>query len=304
MDVLETVNLQKEYSGSIAINNVNMHIRQGEIYGLIGRNGAGKTTLMKMILGLTDITSGHIKLWGNELSQGDKKMYSRIGSHLDLQGFYPELSAYENLKVFSSIRGITKKKAVESALEKVGLLSDQNKKFKKFSLGMKKRLGLAGAIVHEPEFLILDEPANGLDPIGISEFREYLVKISKENSISIMLSSHMLTEVSLMADRIGILEQGKLIIEKTIDEVRAINRRALKISVTNVQKTSSMLESIWGIEDYEVLDDKCIRVFDLNLDRESFSQKLAENGVGILEISMEKDGLENYFKSLVQVSGI
>lgn len=300
MDVLETVNLKKEYMGNLIINNVNMHIRQGEIYGLIGRNGAGKTTLMKMILGLTDITSGKIILWGNELIQGNKKTYSRIGSHLDLQGFYPELSAYENLKVFSSIRGITQKKAVESALEKVGLLKDQNKKYKKFSLGMKKRLGLANAIVHEPEFLILDEPTNGLDPIGISEFREYLLKISNENSISIMLSSHMLTEVSLMAERIGILEQGELIVEKTMNEVRAINRRALKIAVTNVQKTSSILESTWGIEDYEVLDDKHIRVFDLNLDRESFSQRLAENGIGILEISMEKDGLENYFKSLVQ----
>ncbi|MGL5259451.1 MAG: ABC transporter ATP-binding protein [Lachnospiraceae bacterium] len=300
MDVLETVNLKKEYTGNLIINNVNMHIRQGEIYGLIGRNGAGKTTLMKMILGLTDITSGKIILWGNELIQGNKKTYSRIGSHLDLQGFYPELSAYENLKVLSSIRGITKKKAVESALEKVGLLKDQNKKYKKFSLGMKKRLGLASAIVHEPEFLILDEPTNGLDPIGISEFREYLLKISNENNISIMLSSHMLTEVSLMAERIGILEQGELIVEKTMNEVRAINRRALKIAVTNVQKTSSILESTWGIEDYEVLDDRHIRVFDLNLDRESFSQRLAENGIGILEISMEKDGLENYFKSLVQ----
>ena len=302
MNVLETENLQKEYTGNMIINNVNMHIKQGEIYGLIGRNGAGKTTLMKMILGLTNITSGHIELWGNELIQGDQKTYSRIGAHLDVQGFYPELSAYENLKVFSSIRGITRKKAVESALEKVGLLKDQNKKYKKFSLGMKKRLGLACAIAHEPEFLILDEPTNGLDPLGISEFREYLVKISKENSISIMLSSHMLTEVALMADRIGILEQGKLIVEKTIKEVSAINQRALKITVTNVPKTSSMLESIWGIEDYEVLDDRRIRVFDLNLDRESFSQKLAENGVGVSEISMEKDCLENYFKSLVQNS--
>jgi len=304
MNVLETVNLQKEYAGHIVINNVSMHVSQGEIYGLIGRNGAGKTTLMKMILGLTDITSGQVKLWGVELIQGNRKTYSRIGSHLDVQGFYPELSAYENLKVFSSIRGITKKKAVESALEKVGLLSEQNKKYKKFSLGMKKRLGLANAIVHEPEFLILDEPTNGLDPIGISEFREYLVKISKENSISIMLSSHMLTEVSLMADRIGILGQGKLIVEKTINEIRAINRKALKISVTNVEKASSMLESIWGINDYEVLSDTYIRVFDLNLDRVSFAQKLAENGVGILEISMEKDDLENYFKSLVQKSSV
>lgn len=304
MNVLETVNLKKEYSGNIVIKNVNMYIQQGEIYGLIGRNGAGKTTFMKMILGLTDITSGNIKLWGNELDKESTQMYSRMGSHLDLQGFYPELSAYENLTVFSRIRGTTKKNAVEDALEKTGLSKDKNKRYKNFSLGMKKRLGLANAIMHEPEFLILDEPTNGLDPIGIAEFREHLVKISKENNISIMLSSHMLTEISLTADRIGILEQGELIVEKTIDELNAINRKAVKIVVTNVQKTSSMLESIWNVNDYEVVDDKCIKIFDLSLDREMFSKKLAENGVGIIEISTEKDGLEDYFKLLVNNSDI
>ena len=281
------------------LQNINMHVTEGEIYGLIGKNGAGKTTLMKAILGLTDIAGGEIKLWGKTISNMPS-LYNRIGANLDFQGFYPELSAYENLKVFSNIRGVTKKYAIEEALEKVDLFNEKDKKYKRFSLGMKKRLGLANAIIHEPEFIILDEPTNGLDPIGISQFREYLMKISKEQETTIMISSHLLSEIDIMADRIGVLNEGVLIAEKSIEEIRQGNRTHIKILVTNGELTCGILEKIFHVEDYEVVDKNTIYIYNLKLNREEFSKELAKYGVGIMEIGVEEENLEAYFKKIIQ----
>lgn len=299
MEVLTVKNLTKKYNKVEALKNINMHVTNGEIYGLIGKNGAGKTTLMKAILGLTDIASGEIRLWGESVNNM-APLYSRIGVNLDFQGFYPELTAYENLKVFSNIRGITKKYAIEEALEKVGLYNEKGKKYKRFSLGMKKRLGLANAIIHEPEFIILDEPTNGLDPIGISQFREYLMKISKEQETTVMISSHLLSEIDIMADRIGVLNEGILIAEKSIEEIRQSSRTRIKISVTNVELTCGLLEKTFHIEDYEVIDKNTIYIYQLELNREKFSRELAKYGVGIMEISVEEENLEAYFKKLIQ----
>lgn len=299
MEVLTIKNLTKKYGRTEVLKNVNMHIKEGEIYGLIGKNGAGKTTLMKAILGLTDATSGDIRLWEKDVDNSPE-IYARIGANLDFQGFYPELTAYENLKVFANIRGVTKKNAIEEALIKVGLMDERYKKYKRFSLGMKKRLGLANAIIHEPEFIILDEPTNGLDPIGIAEFREYLMKISKEQETTIMVSSHLLSEMAIMADRIGVLNDGILIAEKRMDEIQKNNRTHLKISVTNNELTCGILEKVFHIDNYEVIDKKYIYIYDLQLDREEFSKELAKHGVGIMEISIEKENLEDYFKKLVQ----
>lgn len=300
MEVLKIDNLSKKYGEATVLKNINMHINEGEIYGLIGRNGAGKTTIMKMILGLTNITSGSIKLWGNSVNSINKSFYSRLGVNLDFQGFYPELSAYENLKVFANIRGITRADAIEHSLEQVGLLREKDKKFKKFSLGMKKRLGLANAIMHEPEFLILDEPTNGLDPIGISEFREYLMAISKNQDITIMISSHLLSELDIMANRIGVLNNGILLAEKTMADIRKINRTHIRLAVTNLELTCGILEKFFQKKNYEVIDEKYIYVYDLDLDREVFSKKLASYGIGILEITEEKGSLEDYFKKLIE----
>ena len=280
MEILTIKNLTKKYDKVEVLRNINMHVTEGEIYGLIGKNGAGKTTLMKAILGLTDIAGGEIKLWGKTISNMPS-LYNRIGANLDFQGFYPELSAYENLKVFSNIRGVTKKYAIEEALEKVDLFNEKDKKYKRFSLGMKKRLGLANAIIHEPEFIILDEPTNGLDPIGISQFREYLMKISKEQETTIMISSHLLSEIDIMADRIGVLNEGVLIAEKSIEEIRQGNRTHIKILVTNGELTCGILEKIFHVEDYEVVDKNTIYIYNLKLNREEFSKELAKYGVGI-----------------------
>lgn len=299
MEILTIKNLTKKYDKVEVLRNINMHVTEGEIYGLIGKNGAGKTTLMKAILGLTDIAGGKIKLWGKTISNMPS-LYNRIGANLDFQGFYPELSAYENLKVFSNIRGVTKKYAIEEALEKVDLFNEKDKKYKRFSLGMKKRLGLANAIIHEPEFIILDEPTNGLDPIGISQFREYLMKISKEQETTIMISSHLLSEIDIMADRIGVLNEGVLIAEKSIEEIRQGNRTHIKILVTNGELTCGILEKIFHVEDYEVVDKNTIYIYNLKLNREEFSKELAKYGVGIMEIGVEEENLEAYFKKIIQ----
>lgn len=176
----------------------------------------------------------------------------------------------------------------------------KREKYKKFSLGMKKRLGLANAIIHEPEFIILDEPTNGLDPIGISQFREYLMKISKEQETTVMISSHLLSEIDIMADRIGVLNEGILIAEKSIEEIRQSSRTRIKISVTNVELTCGLLEKTFHIEDYEVIDKNTIYIYKLELNRENFSRELAKYGVGIMEISVEEENLEAYFKKLIQ----
>ena len=299
MEVLTVKNLTKKYGNIEVLKNVNMHIQEGEIYGLIGKNGAGKTTLIKTILGLTEITDGEICFW-EKSGKNKLRIYNRIGVSLDFQGFYPELSAYENLKVFANIRGITKKNAIDEVLEKVGLISQRDKKYKQFSLGMKKRLGLANAIMHEPEFIILDEPTNGLDPIGIADFRKYLMKISKEEQKTIMISSHLLAEVSIMADRIGILNNGVLIVEKPIEEIQKSNRKYLKISVTNVELTCGVLEEIFKVEDYEVIDKEQIYIYELQMDKKELSKELAKRGVGIMEMKIEEENLEDYFRKLVE----
>lgn len=299
MEVLTIKNLTKKYGKTEVLKKVNMRIQEGEIYGLIGKNGAGKTTLIKTILGLTEVTDGEISFWGKPCSN-DLEIYSRIGASMDFQGFYPELSAYENLKVFANIRGITRKNAIEETLEKVGLENQKDKKYKQFSLGMKKRLGLANAIIHEPEFVILDEPTNGLDPIGISDFRKYLMKISKEQQTTVMISSHLLSEISLMADKIGILNEGKLIVEKSIEEIQKANRMYMKILVTNVELTCAVLEKNFGIKDYEVMDREQIYIYEFQIDRKEFSKELVKHGVGIIQMDIEEENLENYFKKLVQ----
>lgn len=303
MDVLKTIDLSKYYGDSLVIDNVNISIKKGDIYGLVGRNGAGKTTLMKMILGLTDITRGDIFLWDEQVNRNRNQIYTRVGAHLDLHGFYPELTAYENLTVFSCIKGATRKNAVGNALEKVGLIEQGNKKYKNFSLGMKKRLGLANAIIHEPEFLVLDEPTNGLDPLGIVRFREYLITISRDNNITILISSHLLSEIALMSDRIGILEQGNLIDEKTMHQIKKYSRKSIGLRVSDINLTCYVLENICNTKNYEVMDDECILIYDLSINRKKLSVELIKKGVGIIETTVNEDGLETYFTNLIQKYG-
>lgn len=215
--IIQTKNLTKKYDGREVIQNINLHVKPGRIYGLLGRNGAGKTTLMKMILGLTPITSGSISIFNECLQGAEKKIYPRIGAIIETPGFYPNLTGTENLEIFAKLRRLKNPDAVKKALETVGLPYKDKKVFAKYSLGMKQRLGIANALLHDPELLILDEPTNGLDPIGISELRDFFKSLSQNRGKTILISSHILSEISLLADDIGIIHDSILTEKSAVD---------------------------------------------------------------------------------------
>lgn len=219
--VIETKKLTKIYGEQTAVNSVNLHVKPGRIYGLLGRNGAGKTTIMKMILGLTPITSGEVDVFGQNIKGHEKRIYPRIGAIIETPGFYPNLTGTENLEIFAKLRGAPQPNAVKNALEVVGLPYKDKKLFSKYSLGMKQRLGIANAILHDPELLILDEPTNGLDPVGIHEIRTLIRSLPEKFNCTVFVSSHLLSEVELMADTVGILNHGRLLFEGTLEQLRS-----------------------------------------------------------------------------------
>lgn len=192
---IETKNLTKAYGTAIIVDKVNLHVPKGKIYGLLGRNGAGKTTIMSMLLKLTTPTGGEIKLLGKDYNQNTKETYGCIGSIIETPGFYENLTGGENLKILARLRGNYKKHSIQDALQIVGLEHETRKVFGNYSLGMKQRLGIAAAVMHEPELLILDEPINGLDPVGITVVRNYLEILCREKGTTILISSHILSEI-------------------------------------------------------------------------------------------------------------
>ena len=221
--IIETKQLTKKYKGELAVSNVNLHIKKGSIYGLLGRNGAGKTTLMKMLLGLTPPTSGTFTLFDQTLTGHEKQLYPRIGALIETPGFYPNLTGTENLEIFARLRNLNASHTVKNALETVGLPFRDKKLFREYSLGMKQRLGLANALLHHPQLLILDEPTNGLDPIGIAEIWDFLKTLCKDHGKTLLVSSHILSEIDLLADDIGILDRGVLLEECSIKTLKEKN---------------------------------------------------------------------------------
>ena len=206
--VIETRGLTKQYGVQTSVSDLSIHVRQGRIYGLLGRNGAGKTTTMRMLLGLTDPSSGTVSLFGKPLRGNEKKILPRIGSLIESPGFYPNLTGTENLRIFADLRGLKSPKYIKSALEVVNLPYRDKKLFSQYSLGMKQRLAIALAIMHNPELLILDEPINGLDPIGIAEVRDFIRELCDATGKTILISSHILSEIALLADDVGIIDHG------------------------------------------------------------------------------------------------
>jgi len=221
--VLKISGVTKKYRGNVAVDNISMTINKGDIYGLIGRNGAGKTTLMRMVASLTSADRGEIELLGEKSASGLAKARRQMGCVIETPALYPNLTAFQNLEYFRILRRIKNKQVIEEALRTVGLEDTGKKKFRDFSLGMKQRLGLALALLGSPDFIILDEPNNGLDPLGIVEMRETVVKLRNERGITIMISSHVLSELSMTATRYGIINNGRLIKEMTSDELKLQN---------------------------------------------------------------------------------
>jgi bacitracin transport system ATP-binding protein len=302
--IISTENLTKTYRDQVAVNNVNIHVEQGKIYGLLGRNGAGKTTFMKMVLGLTSITSGEIHVFGKQLKGNEKKIFPRIGAIIETPGFYPNLTGTENLEIFAKLRGMSRKDGVQHALEIVGLPYRDKKLFSNYSLGMKQRLGIANAIMHEPELLILDEPTNGLDPIGIAEMRKFIRKLCEEKGITILISSHILTEIEQIADTIGIIHNGVLLDENNYQELQKKNRKYILVRVSSSSKAVRILEQNFAISDYEIEDDSTIKIFDMAHNVSEINKALIMNGLELISSCSCNETLEDYFKAVTGGEGI
>ena len=302
--VIETKQLTKIYGEQTAVKAVDLHVKKGRIYGLLGRNGAGKTTIMKMILGLTPITSGEVDVFGENIKDREKRVYPRIGAIIETPGFYPNLTGTENLEIFAKLRGTAAPDAVKDALEVVGLPYQDKKLFSKYSLGMKQRLGIANAILHDPELLILDEPTNGLDPIGIAEMREFIRNLSIERGKTILISSHILSEISLLADDIGIIDHGVLLEESSMEELEKKNRKFILLQVSDVPKASLILERQFHLKDYSVQDEQTIRLYDTSLDMAAVNKALVVQDVAVISSQLCNDTLEDYFKKITGGEGI
>ena len=296
--ILATKQLTKKYGDVRAVEQINLNVKKGRIYGLLGRNGAGKTTIMKMVLGLISISEGEIEIFGERLKGNEKSIYTRIGSIIETPSFYSYLTGTENLEIFSRLRGTIKKNAVKSALEVVGLPYKDKKPFVSYSLGMKQRLGIANAIMNDPEILILDEPTNGLDPVGIVEIRRFLQTLCHEQGKTIIISSHILSEIALLADDIGIIHDGHLLKEFSMNELEEKNKRFIEIKVNSVTKATLLLENMMKCKNYTVTDKNCIEIYDENLNTEEIADCLVSHGIGLSSLVFKHETLEDYFTSL------
>lgn len=297
--IIETNNLSKHYGEESAVDKVNIHVECGKIYGLLGRNGAGKTTIMRMIMNLVRPTSGEIKIFKEDHHKNQKQTYQRIGSIIETPGFYENLTGKENLSILAKLRGIHRRDAIEYALSTVGLDNDQKKIFRDYSLGMKQRLGIAAAIMHEPEVLILDEPINGLDPIGIHEIRNYLTALCKEKGVTILISSHILSEIEQLADTIGVMHDGKLIEEVSISDLHKRNRRYVEFEISDEKKATLLLEEQLSLYDYSVNSNGNLRIYSHFNQRSAINKLFVDNGLDVFKININEENLEDYFSNLI-----
>ena len=292
--ILELVDVTKIYGKDAVLDHINLTIFKGDIYGLIGRNGAGKTTLIKIITDLTRKTSGEIFLLSNRTYI---KNLERVGAIIESPVAYVNLSAYENLKILCKQKGIQDFSVIEEALAFVNLSHTGKKKFKHFSLGMKQRLGLAMALLNNPDFLILDEPINGLDPIAIIEFREILERINREKSTTILISSHILNELYHVSNRFGFIHEGKMIEEITKQELDEKCSSTILIETAQTKELSVLLEKL-QIQ-FKVINDKQVQLRNNEITVADLNQHFYESGIRIDEIRRNDENLEDYYTNLL-----
>ncbi|MEI3599414.1 MULTISPECIES: ABC transporter ATP-binding protein [unclassified Oceanobacillus] len=238
--IVETSNLSKRFGKDLAVEGLNMKISKGEIYGFLGPNGAGKTTTIRMLLGLMKPTSGRIRIFGQDIKQQRKNILAKVGSLVENPSYYPHLTAYENLEALRKIIGVPKQRIYE-VLEIVRLTEVADKKVKGFSLGMKQRLGIAMSLLNQPQLLILDEPTNGLDPSGIIEIRELIKRLPEEFGMTVLISSHLLTEIDQMATTVGIVTKGKMIFQDSIETMRTLAGHAISLKVSQAEQAWRLL---------------------------------------------------------------
>lgn len=297
--IMETVGLRKSYKGNVVVNDVNIHVPKGAIYGFVGPNGAGKSTVMKMILNLIQPEAGEVQLFGEKVTDQSYEVFKRVGSIIENPYFYEKMTARQNLELHCDYMGFPNKERIDEVLQMVDLQNVEGKQIRHYSLGMKQRLAIARAILAKPEFLILDEPINALDPEGIREMRNLFQRLNQEDGTTIFISSHILSEVDLIADTIGIIQHGNLLAELPIEEIHKHQTEYISLQVDDVAHAATLLEQM-DITNFSVLDQEFIRIYDSNISGKVLSKALIESGVGLESLGRKQDTLEDYFFQLTE----
>lgn len=299
--ILQTNHLTKAIDGKALVKNVNIHVKKGEIYGFLGPNGAGKTTVMKMLTNLWKPTEGRIELFGERLMPGSYEVLKRMGSIIEFPTFYEHLSGRDNLQLHCEYMGYYHPKSIENALEMLELGEAADRAVKKYSLGMKQRLGIARAILCGPELLVLDEPTNGLDPAGMKKLRDLFKMLCMEYGISIMISSHILSEVESIADTIGIINHGNMMKEISMKEISEMNTAYIELNVPDTKRAAYVLADKLKLDNFKITDMKHIRIYDNRITTNDISRVLTENEIEIGGIGKKAESLEDYFLKLTRM---
>lgn len=301
--ILQTNHLTKIIDGKELVKNVNIHVKKGEIYGFLGPNGAGKTTVLKMVTNLWKPTEGSIELFGRQLTPKSYEVLRRMGSIIEFPVFYDHLSGRENLWLHCEYMGYYHAGSVEKSLELLELGGAADKPVRTYSLGMKQRLGIARAILAGPELLVLDEPTNGLDPAGMKHLRDLFQMLCAEYGITMIISSHILSEVENIADTIGIINHGKMMKEISMKEISEMNTAYIQIGVENTKAAAFVLADKLELKQFKIMDDRTIRVYDRDVSTNDISEALAQNRVVIDGIGKKAESLEDYFLKLTGGEG-
>jgi len=301
-EVITTRDLTKRYKKKIVVNKVNMHIEKGAVYGFIGENGAGKTTIIRMLSGLVRPTAGDYRLFGASSANGKaRKEQHRMAAIVESPSVYQNFSAYDNLKLQCSLSGIKDLSVIDRVMEQVGLsyLKGEKKTAGKFSLGMRQRLGIAMALIGDPEFIILDEPMNGLDPEGIVEIRELIMKLNREKDITFLISSHILDELQKVATTFGFIHKGELVREISAEEIKVECKKSIDVFTENIENTVSLLKGNGIAADIAMTDNGYIRIFD-DISINKLVMFLDGKGVEVLRIKSNEGNIEEFYLDMMK----
>ena len=305
--IIETKALTKRYGALTAVDDLNLTVRQGEVFGLLGPNGAGKTTTTLMLLGLTEPTAGSASISGVDCTRNPIQVKRFVGYLPDNMGFYPDMTGRQNLRMTGAMNGLSGdylEARIDELVARVGMTEAVDRRAGTYSKGMKQRLGLAAALLGYPKLLILDEPTNGLDPIGIAEVRDFIRALCDERGKTILISSHILSEIALLADDIGIIDHGVLLEEESLAELEQKNGKVLRFTVSNAPVAAQLLQREMGVREVSVENERDLTVRDLRLDTGAAVRRFVEAGLVVSDAHLYEDTLEDYFKRITGGEGI
>lgn len=296
--VLKTNHLTKTIGGKDIVSDIELHVKKGEIYGFLGPNGAGKTSIMKMITNLWKPTSGTIELFGETVTPKSYEILKRMGSIIEFPTFYEHMTGKENLQIHCEYMGFFDFSSIDKTLDLLDLIDAADKLVKSYSLGMKERLGIARAILCKPELLILDEPTNGLDPAGMKQVRDLLKRLSKEQGVTVIISSHILSEIESIADTVGIIHHGKMMKEVSMKDIEEMNQNYIEVAVSDIKKATHILIEQLNFSNFKIVDNDKVRIYDHDASTQVISKAFALNDVEIMAIGKNTETLEDYFLKL------